>query len=84
VIGAPNRRAAWPPVLYAARSAPDGGTLADDLGFDDAWIAKCLAASKKQEQTVPSVTGKVYNHSKRMRRSAPCSMAWLGTAADYR
>src|ERR1700731_1393124 len=44
-------------------------TLAGDLGFDDAWIAKCLdhAVVKKQEQTVPSVTGKVYNHSKRMR-----------------
>ena len=43
-------------------------TLAGDLGFD-AWIAKCLdhAASKKQEQIVPSVTGKVYNHSKRMK-----------------
>ena len=29
----------------------------------------CLdhAASKKQEQIVPSVTGKVYNHSKRMK-----------------
>ena len=38
-------------------------------GFDDAWIAKCLdhAASKKSEQIVPSVTGKVYNHSKRMK-----------------
>ena len=44
-------------------------TLAGDLGFDDAWIAKCLdhAASRKQEQSVPSVTGKVYNHSKRMK-----------------
>jgi integrase len=44
-------------------------TLPGDLGFDDAWIAKCLdhAASKKQEQVVPSVTGKVYNHSKRMK-----------------
>jgi integrase len=44
-------------------------TLAGDLGFDDAWIAKCLdhTASKKQEQIVPSVTGKVYNHSKRMK-----------------
>jgi hypothetical protein len=43
--------------------------LAGDLGFDDAWIAKCLdhTASKKQEQIVPSVTGKVYNHSKRMK-----------------
>jgi len=46
-----------------------GATLAGDLGFDDAWIAKCLdhAASKRQEQIVPSVTGKVYNHSKRMK-----------------
>jgi integrase len=44
-------------------------TLAGDLGFDDAWIAKCLdhAASKKREQIVPTVTGKVYNHSKRMK-----------------
>lgn len=44
-------------------------TLAGDLGFDDAWIAKCLdhAASKKGEQIVPTVTGKVYNHSKRMK-----------------
>ena len=43
--------------------------LAGDLGFDDAWIAKCHdhAASKKQEQIVPTVTGKVYNHSKRIR-----------------
>jgi integrase len=44
-------------------------TLAGDLGYDDAWIAKCLdhAASKKSEHIVPSVTGKVYNHSKRMK-----------------
>ncbi|WP_440642064.1 tyrosine-type recombinase/integrase [Bradyrhizobium sp. PUT101] len=44
-------------------------TLAGDLGFDDAWIAKCLdhAASKKAEVMVPTVTGKVYNHSKRMK-----------------
>nr|WP_249145975.1 tyrosine-type recombinase/integrase [Bradyrhizobium diazoefficiens] len=44
-------------------------TLAGDLGFDDAWIAKCLdhAASRKSEQIVPTVTGKVYNHSKRMK-----------------
>jgi hypothetical protein len=43
--------------------------LAGDQGFDDAWIAKCLdhTASKRQEQIVPSVTGKVYNHSKRMK-----------------
>ena len=48
-------------------------TLAGDLGFDDAWIAKCLdhAASKKTaSKIVPSVTGKVYNHSKRMKREA--------------
>ena len=44
-------------------------TLAGDLGFDDSWIAKCLdhAASTTQEQTVPTVTGRVYNHSKRMK-----------------
>jgi integrase len=44
-------------------------TLAGDLGFDDAWIAKCLdhAVSKKGDAIVPSVTGKVYNHSKRMK-----------------
>src|SRR4029077_3637675 len=40
-------------------------TLAGDLGFDDAAIAKCLdhAVSKKGDVIVPSVTGKVYNHS---------------------
>jgi integrase len=44
-------------------------TLAGDLGFDDAWIAKCLdhAVSSKSEAIVPTVTGKVYNHSKRMK-----------------
>jgi integrase len=44
-------------------------TLAGDLGFDDAMIAKCLdhAVNKKGEAIVPSVTGKVYNHSKRMK-----------------
>ncbi|WLA85600.1 tyrosine-type recombinase/integrase [Bradyrhizobium elkanii] len=44
-------------------------TLAGDLGCDDAAIAKCLdhAASRKQEQIVPSVPGKVYNHSTRMK-----------------
>jgi integrase len=44
-------------------------TLAGDLGFDQAWIAKCLdhAAVRKQEQIVPSVTGRVYELSKRMR-----------------
>ena len=45
-------------------------TLAGDLGFDDAWIAKCLdhAVSKKGDAIVPTVTGKVYNHSKRMKQ----------------
>jgi integrase len=43
-------------------------TLAGDLGFDDAWIAKCLDhAASNQERIVPTVTGKVYNHSKRMK-----------------
>ena len=40
-----------------------------ETGGRDAWIAKCLdhAASKKTEQIVPTVTAKVYNHSKRMK-----------------
>jgi integrase len=44
-------------------------TLAGDLGFDDVMIAKCLdhAVSNKGDTIVPSVTGKVYNHSKRMK-----------------
>ncbi|MET4121367.1 integrase [Bradyrhizobium sp. JR4.1] len=44
-------------------------TLAGDLGFDDAAIAKCLdhAVTKKGETIVPTVTGKVYNHSQRMK-----------------
>jgi flavorubredoxin len=39
------------------------------FGFDDAWIAKFLdhAAGKKQEQIVAIVTGKLYNHPKRMK-----------------
>jgi integrase len=58
-------------------------TLAGDIGFDDAWIAKCLdhAASKKAEQIVPSVTGKVYNHSKRMKEKR---MVLDGIAAELR
>ncbi|WP_298256228.1 hypothetical protein [Bradyrhizobium sp.] len=32
------------------------------------WIAKCLDhTASKSEQIVPTVTGKVYNHSKRMK-----------------
>ncbi|KGT73763.1 hypothetical protein MA20_41905 [Bradyrhizobium japonicum] len=44
-------------------------TLAGDLGFDDAVIAKCLdhAVSGKGDVIVPTVTGKVYNHSGRMK-----------------
>ncbi|MCK1407142.1 site-specific integrase [Bradyrhizobium sp. 76] len=44
-------------------------TLAGDLGFDDAAIAKCLdhAVTKKGDTIVPTVTGKVYNHSQRMK-----------------
>ncbi|MCG2632982.1 tyrosine-type recombinase/integrase [Bradyrhizobium sp. WYCCWR 13023] len=44
-------------------------TLAGDLGFDDAVIARCLdhAVSRKGDVIVPTVTGKVYNHSKRMK-----------------
>jgi integrase len=58
-------------------------TLAGDLGFDDAWIAKCLdhAASKKSEQIVPTVTGKVYNHSKRMKEKRA---VLNGVAAELR
>jgi integrase len=43
-------------------------TLAGDLGCDAAAIAKCLdhAVTKKGDAIVPSVTGKVYNHSQRM------------------
>jgi integrase len=43
-------------------------TLAGDLGCDDAAIAKCLdhAVTKKGDAIVPSVTGRVYNHSQRM------------------
>ena len=58
-------------------------TLAGDLGFDDAWIAKCLdhAVVRKQEQIVPSVTGKVYNHSKRMKEKRA---VLNGVAAELR
>jgi integrase len=58
-------------------------TLAGDLGFDDASIAKCLdhSASKKSEQIVPTVTGKVYNHSKRMKEKRA---ALDGVAAELR
>jgi integrase len=44
-------------------------TLAGDLGFSDAWIAKCLdhaVAKDEHGARVPSVTGAVYALSKRM------------------
>jgi integrase len=44
-------------------------TLAGDLGFSDAWIAKCLdhaVAKDENGARVPSVTGRVYNHSRRI------------------
>jgi integrase len=44
-------------------------TLAGDLGFSDASIAKCLdhaVAKDENGARVPSVTGRVYNHSRRM------------------
>lgn len=58
-------------------------TLAGDLGFDDAWIAKCLdhAASRKAEQNVPTVTGKVYNHSRRIKEKRA---VMDGVAAELR
>jgi integrase len=46
-------------------------TLAGDLGFSDAWIAKCLDHAVAKDESgarVPSVTGRVYNHSKRMQQ----------------
>ncbi|WP_027584830.1 site-specific integrase [Bradyrhizobium sp. Ai1a-2] len=45
-------------------------TLAGDLGFDEAAIARCLdhAVTKKQDVIIPTVTGKVYNHSKRLKQ----------------
>ncbi|MGO4514073.1 hypothetical protein AB4Z51_44710, partial [Bradyrhizobium sp. 2TAF36] len=48
-----------------------------------AWIAKCLdhAASKKAEVVVPTVTGKVYNHSKRMKEKRA---VLEGVAAELR
>jgi hypothetical protein len=62
---------------------PTAATLAGDLGFDDAWIAKCLdhAASKKQEQIVPSVTGKLKTDE-----GEACGAGWRcgGASADHR
>jgi integrase len=56
--GARHPRAAWLEAVTPHDLRRTAATLAGDLGFDDAWIAKCLdhAASKKQEQTVPTVT----------------------------
>jgi integrase len=46
-------------------------TLAGDLGFSDAWIAKCLDHAVAKDENgvrVPSVTAGVYVHSRRMRQ----------------
>jgi integrase len=46
-------------------------TLAGDLGFSDAWIAKCLDHAVTKDENgarVPSVTGRVYNRSRRMQQ----------------
>jgi integrase len=58
-------------------------TLAGDLGFTDAQIAKCLdhAVVKKNEAIVPSVTGRVYVHSPRMQEKRA---VLDGTAAELR
>src|SRR5262249_35131211 len=58
-------------------------TLAGALEFDDEWIAECCdhPASKKGDVVVPTVTGNVYNHSKRMKEKR----AMLdGVAAELR
>lgn len=41
-----------------SRRLAKAATLGGDLGFDDAWIVKCLdhAASNKQEQIAPTVS----------------------------
>jgi hypothetical protein len=42
-------------------------TLLGDLGYSNAEIAKCLNHERaKSEVNVPTVTGKVYNHSSYM------------------
>lgn len=46
-------------------------SIAGDLGFSDAWIAKCLDHQVVKDEhgaRVPSVTGRVYNLSQQMRQ----------------
>jgi integrase len=46
-------------------------SIAGDLGFSDAWIAKCLDHQIIKDEhgaRVPSVTGRVYNLSQQMRQ----------------
>ena len=76
-------RAARPQAVTPHDLRRTAATLAGDLGFDDAWIAKCLdhAANKKAEVVVPTVTGKVYNHSKRMKEKRA---VLNGVAAELR
>jgi integrase len=48
-----------------------GATLAGDIGFSDGWIAKCLDHQIVKDENgarVPSVTGRVYNLSKRLQQ----------------
>ena len=59
-------------------------TLAGDLGLDDAAIAKCLDHAVEQEgrrRSSPTVTGKVCNHSKRMKEKRA---VLNGVAAELR
>jgi integrase len=59
-------------------------TLAGDLGFSDAWIAKCLDHQIVKDESggrVPSVTGRVYNHSKRLQQKRA---VLNGVAAELR
>jgi hypothetical protein len=64
LIGARHLRATRlkPFTPHVRRTA---ATLAGDLGFDDAWIAKCLP--RREQEAGANRAGKVYNHSKRMK-----------------
>jgi integrase len=48
-----------------------GATLAGDLGFSDGAIARCLDHAVAKDENgvrVPTVTGRVYNHSRRLQQ----------------
>jgi hypothetical protein len=59
-------------------------TLAGDLGFSDAVIAKCLdhATARRGEVIVPTVTGKHYVHSKRMKETCSHGLGNAPTTAE--